>query len=415
MKVLQINSVCGIGSTGRFATDLYSGLKANGQNCLIAYGRGKPRGIARQDTYRIGSSFEVAFHGAMARLDDRSGFHSTIATKRLIKVINKYKPDVIHLHNLHGYFLDVRILLNYLASVDVPVIWTFHDCWNFTGHCAYFDLASCSEWLKHCEGCRSLRDYPASFLRNCAVKNLKIKRQLIARLGRVCVVSPSIWLAGIARQTVFGRFEIEVIRNGIDLSVFKPTPNSLRERYGLDNRKVVLGVASRWDKRKGLEYLLDLATQIPHDYSVVIIGIDTKQIRKLPANILGIRRTKNTAELAAWYSCADVFVNPTLEDNYPTTNLEALACGTPVVTFSSGGSGEAVAEGCGIIVESRKVEDLLLAVKHIINSQTFIKSECLKASQAFDIHRAVQEYMRLYEKMMIFEPTGSEVRAVDAD
>lgn len=340
MKVLQINSVCGVGSTGRIATDLYKVLEEEGHECLIAYGRGTaPEGIK---SIKIGTDFDNYMHVAKTRIFDKHGFGSQKATKKFIEKVKEYDPDVIHLHNIHGYYINIEILFRYLKEARKKVIWTLHDCWAFTGHCAYFDFVDCKKWKEGCRRCPQKLSYPKSIFIDNSRVNHNIKKKVLCELDKnqLIIITPSRWLAGLVNESYLRKYKVQVINNGIDLDLFKATKSKFREKYCIYDKKMILGVASYWDKRKGLDYFVKISKELDENFQVVIVGVDEKQKKELPNNIISITRTENINDLVEIYSTADIFLNPTLEDNFPTTNLEALACGTQVWTFNTGGSTE---------------------------------------------------------------------------
>ena len=379
MKVLQINSVCGIGSTGRIATDLYKVLEEQNHECKIAYGRGSaPQNI---DSIKIGSTIDNYFHVFKTRVFDKHGFGSVNATKKFIEEIKDYDPDIIHLHNIHGYYLNIEVLFKYLKEADKPVIWTLHDCWPFTGHCSYFEYVECEKWKSSCENCVQ-------------------KKELFTSVKNMTIVTPSKWLSKIVKESFLGKYPIEVINNGIDLDVFKPTDSNFRDKNNLNNKFIVLGVANIWVEKKGLKYLTELEKNLNDDYKFVIVGVDEKKKNELSKNIIAITRTNNVKELAEIYTAADVFVNPTLEDNFPTTNLEALACGTPVLTFETGGSVECVDEKCGAIVPKKELENLKQQIIKI-KENNFDSADCIKKSKKYDKRKRYDDYIRIYRKQLL--------------
>ena len=345
-KILFINSVCN-GSTGTICKTLYKAAVEAGHECCIAYGRGEaPKGFK---TIKIGNKLDIYLHVLKARLFDASGFGSKQATKELIKKIDEFKPDIIHLHNIHGYYVNIEILFKYLKEhPEIKKIWTLHDCWAFTGHCPHFEYEKCEQWKNECKKCVRRNEYPKSLVDKCN-RNYWLKKSYFTNVDNLMLVSPSNWLMNLIKDSFFKEYPIEVINNGVDTSIFKHTESNIKERYGIKNKKVILGVASVWDKKKGLDTFIELSKQLDNEYQIVLIGLTKKQIKKLPSNIIGITRTEKVEELVKWYSAAYVYFNPTLEDNYPTTNLEAISCGTPVVTFETGGSPESVV-GNGIII-----------------------------------------------------------------
>ena len=361
MRILQINSVCGVGSTGRITTDLYKAIEEAGHDCVIAYGRGNaPEGIK---TIKIGSNFDNYMHVAKTRIFDKHGFGSTKATKDFIKKVEEYDPDIIHLHNIHGYYVNIEILFDYLKRANKKVVWTLHDCWAFTGHCAYFDYVGCVKWKNGCKKCPQKKEYPNSLLMDSSEWNFNKKKDVFTGVKDLTLVTPSKWLAGLVKESYLSDYKVEVINNGIDLEVFKPTESDFRKKYGLEDKFIVLGVASVWDRRKGLNYLVELSEKLNDSYKVIVVGITEKQKRNLPKNIIAITKTNNVKELVEIYSSSDVFVNPTLEDNFPTTNLEAIACNTPIITFNTGGSIEAVTKNCGLVVEKSNIKILYNKIK----------------------------------------------------
>lgn len=394
MKVLQINSVCGKGSTGRIATDLYQVLNQEGHECIIAYGRGaSPEGI---NAYRIGSDLDVKLHGVYTRITDKTGFASSNATRRLIDEIKKYNPDVIHLHNIHGYYINIGILFNYLSLNDKPIIWTLHDCWAFTGHCAHFDYVNCNKWKVECGNCPQQKVYPASFIQDNSKWNYITKKALFTSVKNMTLVSPSNWLAGLLKESFLSKYSIKVINNGIDLKKFRPTPSDFKEKYGLQGKKIILGVANIWDHRKGLDSFIELSKKLNESYKVVIVGVTEKLKSQLPHNIIGITKTNSIQTLAEIYTAADLFVNPTLEDNFPTTNIEALACGTPVITYNTGGSSEIVDRSCGAVVQSRDCNQLAKVILEMSNR--IIKPEvCIaKAAKSYNMQLCFEKYVNMF-------------------
>ncbi len=385
----MINVVCGIKSTGRICTDLAQELERQGHVVKIAYGREKvPKRFAKY-AVRIGTERDVCLHGIKARLFDATGFGSTSATRKFLTWVKEYDPDVIHLHNIHGYYLDVEILFDYLRTCGKRIIWTLHDCWAFTGHCAYFDYYNCEKWKTGCGGCVQKNEYPARVGRDHSKRNFLRKRQAFCGIDDMTIVTPSKWLADLVKESYLSEYSVEVIHNGVDVDVFKPTESDVKARYGCENKRIVLGVAAVWDRRKGLDAFIKIAEKLEDNYRIILVGLEKSQTLVLPENIIPIERTNNTKELAELYSAADVFVNPTLEDNYPTTNIEAIACGTPVITYDTGGSGES-ARYFGMVVEKDNVEVLLEAIK---------KGE-FSLDQRFDVNKktCIKEYISLYER-----------------
>ena len=385
MKVLQINSVCGIRSTGRICTDIADVLTANGHECKIVYGRETVPEKYKKYAVRIGSNTDVKLHALESRLFDNSGFGSKKATNDFIKWVKEYDPDVIHLHNIHGYYINIEILFNYLKSCNKRIIWTLHDCWPFTGHCSYFTMVKCEQWKAHCSYCVQKHCYPSSILADHCKSNFERKRALFSGIKDMTLITPSKWLADLVSESFLKKYPVKVIDNGIDLSVFKPTESDLRKKYGLTDKKVILGVASVWDERKGLDDFIKLSDLLDRQYQIVLIGLSDRQLKKMPDNVIGIKRTDSVTELAQWYTTADVFINLTYEDNYPTVNLEAQACGTPCITYRTGGSVESVPEEN--IVDAG---DISTIKSMLTNSQLSI------AANDLSLNTAIGDYISVY-------------------
>lgn len=387
MKILMINSVCGIKSTGRICTDLAVELEKQGHEVKIAYGRENVPEQFQKYAVRIGSEWDVRFHGIKARLFDAMGLGSKEATQKFIDWVEKFNPDIIQLHNIHGYYINIEILFEYLKKCNKKIIWTLHDCWTFTGHCAYFDFYGCNKWESGCEGiCACKKDYPTTLLLSRAEKNYQIKKSLFTGINNLTIVTPSQWLASLVKKSFLSEYNVKVIHNGVNTDVFKPTPSEIKSIYSIGDKKIILGVASIWDRRKGLETFIELSKQIEDDYKIILIGLNKEQIKKLPNTIIGIERTNSTKELAEFYSAADVFLNPTLEDNYPTTNIEAIACGTPVISYDTGGSGES-AIFYGSVVKKGDITAIIQEIKR----NEFKKQECY-----IDYRLSVKKYCELY-------------------
>lgn len=351
MKVLLINAVCGTGSTGKICAQLAQAFEKEGHTAKIAYGRdGFVPEQFQKYAVRIGSDLDVKLHGVLTRLTDRHGFASRRATKAFLRWADEYDPDLLWLHNIHGYYLNIEMLFQWIKSrPDMQVKWTLHDCWTFTGHCAYFDFAGCDRWKTGCHHCPQKKAYPATALLDSSCSNYKKKQALFTGVPKLSLITPSQWLADLVKESFLREYPVEVVYNTINTDIFKPTPGDFREKHGLEDKKVILGVASVWEKRKGLEDFVKLAGMLDDSYRIVLVGLTAEQAKQMPQNVIAIPRTNSPQELAQIYTAADVFVNPTYEDNYPTVNLEAQACGTRVITYQTGGSPETLNE-TGVVI-----------------------------------------------------------------
>lgn len=341
MKVLMINVVCGIRSTGRICTDIATSLSKQGHDVKIAYGREQVPEQYQKYAIRIGSDFDVVLHGIKSRFFDAAGFGSKRETERFLRWAEEYNPDLLLLHNLHGYYINVESLFEWIKGrPQMQIKWTLHDCWAFTGHCSHFFSVNCLRWKSQCEKCPQKMAYPSSFLFDFSKRNYERKKVAFSGVKNLTLITPSIWLSELVKKSILAEYPVEVSYNNIDRTVFKPTCSDFRKKYNLENRIIILGVASAWSEKKGLYDFYKLSKMLDEKYAIVLVGLNKMQLRRLPSGIIGISKTNNVQELAKIYTAADVFFNPTYEDTYPTVNLEAEACGTPVVTYATGGAPE---------------------------------------------------------------------------
>lgn len=359
MRVLQITAFSGWGCTGRIALGIHNVMVAQGHESVIAWGRIN-NAPAEVPTIQIGNKFDQQRHGLYTRITDKCGFGSRGVTKEFLRKLDDYNPELIQLHIMHGYYINLELLFTYIKQHKIPVVWTFHDCWAFTGHCPYFDYVGCEKWQTGCHDCQQKKHHPASWLLDNSAWNYKKKKELFTGVNNMTIVTPSEWLTGLVKKSFLKEYPVVVINNGINLNDFKPTEGTFRQDYGIKDKKIVLGVSSTWVKSKGIDDFIEMSKMLPDDYIIILVGLNKDQKESLPRTMIGIERTDSVQKLAEIYTAADVFVNPTYEDNYPTTNLEALACGTPVITYRTGGSIEAVQySGHGFIVEKGNVAMLV--------------------------------------------------------
>lgn len=393
--ILSINS-CNFGSTGTIMKQLSVIAEESG---FVAYKAipmartNKPQSDAK--TVFIGSIIERNIHILLSRYTGLNGCFSHIGTYVFLRKAKKLKPDVIHLHNLHNSYINLSMLFKFIKNNNIKTIWTLHDCWSFTGKCAYFDVAGCDNWQNMCHNCPQLASYPISKV-DKTEKMYKLKKKWFTGVKDMTIVTPSKWLADLAKESFLKDYPVKVINNGIDLSVFKPTESDFRKDNKLEDKFVLLGVASPWDYRKGLDVFVELSKKLDDSYKIVLVGLSKEQIASLPENIIGIERTLNQTELAKIYSAADVFVNPTREDNFPTVNMEALACGTPVITFDTGGSPESLDETCGRIVPCDDVDELKKTIEDMCENRIFDELVCVERSKNYNKNDKFKEYINLY-------------------
>lgn len=394
MRICHINT-CDNGSTGKIARGIIS------QNCretdYLFVGK---KTTLLNNVIKIQNKIGNIFHRLISGLFDWDTSGSKYATHKLIKQLKKLKPDIVHLHNLHGYYVNYPMLFNYLKKNKIKTIWTLHDCWSFTGHCAHFIYMCCDKWIEGCYKCPNLSSYPRSLFFDRSKQLYKLKKRLYADMEGLTIVTPSKWLHDLASRSFLRKHNILTINNGIDLNIFKPIENNFREKYNLNKAFIVLGVAFEWGHRKGLDVFINLADNLDENYQIVLVGTDAEIDRQLPANVISIHKTNNQQELAEIYSAADVFVNPTREDNFPTVNIEALACGIPVITFDTGGSPEIADETCGIVVPCDDVDSLKDNIKYIRNFKPFSSEQCRKRAEKFDMSDKFMEYINLYSEKL---------------
>ena len=400
-KLLQINVDSALYSCGKICEDISVVAKSQGWVTYIAYGRERKEGVNKE--IKIGSWLDVYEHYFEHKLFDREGMGSRRATKHLVKKIKEINPDIIHLHLIHDHYLNYKILFSYLSTVDTPVVWTQHDSWNITGHCYHFVSKNCDKWKTECNNCPLIHDYPFSLI-DRSKSNYQNKKRYFNIVSNLTIVSCSHWLDQFIGQSFLKDNKHVVIHNGVDLTRFKPT------REKVNNKFRIIGVALPWSKAKGIDDFYNLRNNLPEsEYEIIMVGLNKKQIGALPSGIIGIEKTHNVEELVDLYSSSHVFVNTTYADNFPTTNIEALACGTPVITYKTGGAPEAIDEQTGVVVEQGDVTALTDAIvnlkKHPISSVTCRE----RAEQLFNKDNCFRKYIELYNDLLIEKENGKNI------
>lgn len=393
-KLLQINVTANSGSTGKIAEAIGQLAINRGWESWIAYGRGTPQSESR--LIRIGNDWDMRWHGVETRLLDNHGLASRRTTRQFISRIKEINPDIIHLHNIHGYFINYPLLFRFLREWGGPVVWTWHDIWPMTGHCAFFGKDQCDKWKTACHECKRKTVYPASLLNNRSSRNFEDKRRAFSGMKDLTIVLVSDWLNEMRKDSFLKDTHGVVIHNGIDLDMFSPEPVPSKEKG------YVLAVANVWTSEKGWDDIMSLRKILADDIDIIMVGLNDKQMANLPNGIKGLRRTQNLNELRSLYSNAIAFINPTWGDNFPTTNIEALACGTPVITYRTGGSPEAIDSNTGIVVEQGDVQGLKKAIETIrTSSDRFTPELCrARAEKYFNKDDRFEEYFELYEKII---------------
>lgn len=396
-KILEIN-VCNFASTGNIMLEIKKKAETQGNTVFVSYPKSRSNMKKPVDNaLYIGSILGRNLHLLLSYLTGLNGCFSYLSTLRFLRRISKIAPDIIHLHNLHNCYINIPLLFRYIKKHRIPVIWTLHDCWSFTGQCAYFTMAGCDKWKTGCHHCPQYREYPAAMVdRTQTMWKRKIK--WFTGVEDLTIVTPSQWLADLVKQSFLKAYPVKVINNGIDLSVFRPSESDFRKKYDIpQDRHILLGVASSWEARKGADVFAELANRLGRDFQIVLVGTNDTVDQQLPKNIISIHRTYNRQELAEIYTAADVFVNPTREENYPTVNMEAIACGTPVVTFRTGGSPEMLDETCGSVVACDDVDALEKEIVRICQERPYSQEACMARAKTFDMNDRFEEYVRLYE------------------
>lgn len=402
MKLLQINATLNITSTGRIAEDIGAVALKKGWESYIAYGREARESDSK--TIKIGSTYSIYKHVLITRLFDKHGLGSKAASVALLKKINEIKPDAIGLHNIHGYYINYPLLFEFLKKVNIPVFWTFHDCWPFTGHCAFYEGVNCYRWETECFNCPQKKEYPVSYFIDGSKRNYHLKKITFNGLKNLTIITCSDWLKHQVKKSFLKDYSVVTIHNGVDINIFSPKESQrLKVKYNTANKKIILGIANIWTRRKGLDDFISLSKQIGDDYKIILIGLNNAQIKSLPDDIIGIGRTENIEELVSFYSMADVFVNPTYSDNFPTTNLEALACGTPVITYDTGGSPESINLEIGRVTKKGNISQLIYSIEKICAyDRKILRKKCRDhAVRNFNKQDRFKDYLNLYEKEVL--------------
>ena len=405
MKLMQIDLFANSGSTGRIAEQIGRHVITNGWESIIAYGRSANK--SENKLIKIGNKLDMLAHGVLTRIFDNHSFglSSRKATINFVKEIDKNKPDLIHIHNSHGYYLNNEILFNYLSRKQIPIVWTQHDCWAFTGHCTHFDFVGCEKWKTQCFQCEQKSEYPKSLIFDRSLQNYNIKKKLFNSLNNLTIVSVSNWLSDRVKESYLKNHNSKVIYNGVDLKLFYPknSRDIINNKYNLNGRYLLLGVATTWNERKGLQDFLKLSKLLDNTFIIVLIGLDKNQIKNLPENIIGIERTESQEELCSFYSSADLFLNLSFEETFGLTTAEALACGVPSVVYNVTACPELISNETGFVVESQNIKQLFNTIKQArnIGKSKFTNACRNRAISLFDKNRLCLEYFNLYNKILI--------------
>ena len=396
-RLVEVNTVAGRGSTGTIAEAIARVARESGEwEAWLAYGREPHREPSAANLMRIGSDWDMRWHGLESRLFDNHGLASKGATRRFLRELAKIEPDIVHLHNIHGYYLNYELLFEWLRAWGGPVVWTLHDCWPFTGHCAYYSYAHCMCWQEECDKCPQLRSYPASLFYDRSRQNFEDKQHAFLSCDNVHLVTVSDWLRKETEKSFLSKYEVITIHNGLDTSIFRPKGRP--DRGVFRKEKLVLGVANVWDKRKGLSDFISLRNILSDDYKIVLIGLTEKQIETLPKGIRGITRTDNVDQLVDFYNMADVYVNTSVEETLGMTTAEALACGTPAVVYNSTACPEVVSKDTGYVVSPGDIEGLKSA---ILRADAIKPEDCReRVLTHFNAETQYRKYIELYSSII---------------
>lgn len=400
MKIVQINAVCSSGSTGRICAELNEVLLANGHEGLILYGNGNSDYAHSQ---KVSSEWGVKLHGLMSRILGKNAAYSPLATKRILGALRSYAPDVVHLHNLHGNYANLKPLLRYLAKHDIPTVLTLHDCWFFTGKCTHYTAEGCYKWETGCHNCPKLREDIPSWLFDRTAEMWEEKKRLFKAIPRSAVVGVSDWITDEAKRSFLADASIVTrIYNWIDLNVFYPR-NENRRKFGIsENKFAILCISAGWSKNAPrTEDLIALANRLGSDSEIILAGV-VNFADNLPENIKCIGYLTSTDDLAQLYSACDVYVHLSREDTFGKVIAEALACGTPAIVYNATACPEIVREGCGYVVESGNIDAILERINDVkTEGKAAFRANCVSFVQAnFAKDKLIGDTIALYHSLI---------------
>ena len=399
MKVLMINASCGVGSTGRIVADLYAMLRSKDHICKVVYGHGIPKSVPVEDTFRVISKWGYYKHNLLGKLTDRAGFFSKRETMKLVDYIKQYNPDIVHLHNLHGFWINIELLFKCLREIDKPVVWTLHDCWPYTGHCSHYSVNKCYKWIDGCHDCEHLNVYPISYFFDNSRSNYLRKKSIFTSIKKMALVTPSKWLANETEKSFLKIYPVIPIPNGIDLKVFARKTDASRMKFGIPDGKIVLlAVSFVWNKEKGFDDLLELDRRLDGEkYVLVMVGLDKKQISSIPNTIIGIERLSDINELVELYSAADIFLNPSYQETMGMVTAEAIACGTPAIVYDQTAVPEIVEPSSGCVVKAGDVDAMINKIDYVL---TLPKKNISRSALRYEKNKQYEKYYELYQNIV---------------
>lgn len=401
-KLFQIALESNKGSVGRIAEQIGETVMENGWKSYVTFAR--ESSPSTSEVIKIGTKLDVYRHGIETRIFDNHCFSSKSATRDLIKTIKKIKPDVIHMHHLHGYYLNIEILFEYLKESGLPLVWTFHDCWSFTGHCAHFDFVGCDKWKTQCYSCEQKGEYPKSLFFDRSRQNYIDKKRIFNSVENLTIVSVSKWLDGKVKESFLKNIDSRVIYNGVDLNCFYPKDSRVLfdNKYKTKGKYLMIGVATTWDSKKGFSDFISLSKELNESFIIILIGLNKKQLKNLPSNVIGIERTESQDELCEFYSASDLFLNLSVEETFGLTTVEALACGLPVIVYNATASPELVSDDTGYVVEKGNIKELIETILKVktLGKQHFTLASRDRAISLFDKNERFLEYFNLYNEIL---------------
>jgi len=400
MKLLLINVALNCGSTGKIVEGIGGLALSQGWDVYVAHGA---RYVNKSGlhNYQISNKAGEVLHYIESTLFDAQGRGSRCATKRFLKVIDEIKPDVVHIHNIHGCFLNYPILFRFLREKDIPVVWTLHDCWSMTGHCAHFLRTNCEQWKKQCVRCPQKHDFPSSYLLDRCKYNYTLKKQLFTEMKKMRITTVSSWLKGVAEQSYLRKFPVDVVPNGVDTKRFVYTEGDVRERYGIGDKKLVLAVASGFEERKGIHDFVKLSKVLSKEYQLLLVGTNDSDKKTLPDSVIAVSRANGASELAAFYSAADVLLSLSYEETFGLTIVEAMACGTPAIVYDNTAQPELITPETGSVVANGDVEGVKKAIEEVCaKGKAYYSEACREHALHYDEKKSYQKYLDLYVQVL---------------
>lgn len=409
-KLLIINVALNWGFTGRIAEQVGSLAKDNGWNVMIAHGA-RYQNPTQFSHYQVSSSFEEKMHWGISQFWDGQGRGSWFATKRLLKEIDAFQPDVVHMHVIHGYYINYGLIMNYFKEKNIPVVWTLHDCWAFTGHCAYFTAANCEKWKTQCGQCPIPHDFPNTYL-DRSKANYNRKKQVYGDMQNLVLAPVSQWLGDLVKESFLGKHEIQVVYNGIDVDVFKPSVSNFKKKLGIEGKYLLLGVAQGFDERKGLKDFFKLSEMLPEGYQVVLLGAMEEEIAIAPKSVIALPKTESLQELVEAYSAADVLLSLSYEETFGLTPVEAMACGTPAIVYNNTAQPEHITPETGFVVENGDLDTLVTRIKTLCENGKANYSEACRerAVNVYNKDNCYNMYITIFDKL--FNEKSNNIRNI---